>query len=322
MEDHRFIGVNPPALDETGGSIIGYAAQASFKAGFQSDLHFNGGDIDAEIDYDLDVNTTLNKTTDTLQIHTSVTPTGGSFTTVGPSGDYNLDFIFQYQIHFAITYDVGIDSGDIYGINIGDNLAEPALRWRIQPPRTFPPPTFRHHRVGAMAEHQRERRPLAAADGRVSGNDASNNFLRLDVERRPVLSDVFLGGSGPVRHPLRRRHAGLFELVDLDISGGLSLLQNFVQPTIMTGVLLQDGSRRVHLRHGHRNPPSDIDLNGNPAATSTTSCLDQWHCFNQTDVFSMQLRLRPPEAHGCQRHSGRHRHQAAAAPGRIAAVSR
>ena len=271
MEDHRFIGVNPPALDETGGSIIGYAAQASFKAGFQSDLHFNGGEIDARIDYDLEVNTTLNKTTDTLQIHTSVAPTGGSFTTVGPTGDYNLDFVFEYRIHFAITYDIGVDSGDIYGIDIGDNYSKNILHLdsaTLALTTSFPPPFSGVSASVQWPNITTSGGPTPPPTGEVSGNGASNNFLQLDVDVDQVLSDVFLGGVNPFDIPFDVGIAeGNFELVDLDIAGGLNLLQSFaLQPTDMTGTLhFEDGSNQAFVFGTDIiiQNASNIDLNGN-----------------------------------------------------------
>ena len=57
--------------------MIGLSYNAHVKAGFQSDLSFNGGTITANMNYNLGVDTHYNKTTDTLLITSSKLLTGG-----------------------------------------------------------------------------------------------------------------------------------------------------------------------------------------------------------------------------------------------------
>jgi hypothetical protein len=73
------------------------------KAGFTADLHLQGGDIDAKLPIDVTVDTTYNKTTDSLLIHTNAQlAAGGSFTTTGPEGNLALGFLIDAAIDAGI----------------------------------------------------------------------------------------------------------------------------------------------------------------------------------------------------------------------------
>ena len=82
------------------------------KAGFQSDLTFEGGEIDANLNYSLGIDTHYNKTTDTLLITSNKLLTGADFTTEGPQGHYKLAFVFNYNIDASLSYDIEVDSGN------------------------------------------------------------------------------------------------------------------------------------------------------------------------------------------------------------------
>jgi len=91
--DNHFIGIDggdsgsggtgePPHSDD----LIGFSYDAHVKAGFQSDLSFNGGTITANLNYNLGVDTHYNKTTDTLLIHLKQAPDRGRLYNRGAAG--------------------------------------------------------------------------------------------------------------------------------------------------------------------------------------------------------------------------------------------
>ena len=87
--DDRFLGVDTSWNESGGGFVFGHS-DGSFKAGFQSTLTFEGGEIDAQAVYDISVETLYNKTTDVLHLSADALLDDASFTTEGPEGSYNL----------------------------------------------------------------------------------------------------------------------------------------------------------------------------------------------------------------------------------------
>lgn len=100
-----------------------YSATAQVKTGFQSFINIEGGTLDAQLDYEVQAKSVMNKTTDTLQITTSATLTGGSFATEGPGGSMGLDWVFGYELALKVGLDFDTPSVDILPtvefINIG-----------------------------------------------------------------------------------------------------------------------------------------------------------------------------------------------------------
>jgi hypothetical protein len=109
---NQFLGIsgNGPNGEKTFGfSVGGYTGSsvglttgatlsASFglKAGFQADLHITGGNFNADLPFQISLNDIYNKTTDSLEIDPTFSVlSGGSLTTTGPGGSFNLDAVFN-----------------------------------------------------------------------------------------------------------------------------------------------------------------------------------------------------------------------------------
>ena len=87
--DDRFIGIDESLAGGFNDWLFA-TTSGNLKAGFQSTLNFNGGEVDASVPYDLLVDTNYNKTTDVMVIGSSASVLGGGgMTTTGPSGSYN-----------------------------------------------------------------------------------------------------------------------------------------------------------------------------------------------------------------------------------------
>jgi Bacterial Ig domain len=219
-----FYGVD---INESGGhtfeiltvDVASYDYNFQLKAGFNVLVDIHGGSIDASIPVDVTVDSTYNKTTDTVYI-TSLTAlgSGGSFHTTGPEGRFKLDFIFNYaasaraDILGVDIFNLGPYSGN-YDTNIVDlNSADPAFVWNVLPGIVDVAVEWPHLSV-------------SNAPGTLSGSGLSNNFLSatLDVDG---LANQLLGGalSWVDSDPTTESN---FEVFDVDITGGFKLAQDF-----------------------------------------------------------------------------------------------
>jgi hypothetical protein len=88
-------------------TVLGYNVSGTglVNAGLQSDLNLNSGSFNGTLPFNVTLDETYNKTTDTLQIDptASQSPTGGSFSTTGPGGSYTLDFILDSLAKLSIS---------------------------------------------------------------------------------------------------------------------------------------------------------------------------------------------------------------------------
>ncbi|WP_028456588.1 Ig-like domain-containing protein [Chitinilyticum litopenaei] len=227
--DDRFLGVDDGFSDSSGG-LIGYSVSADVKAGFQSTLTFEGGEVDARLDYEFGVDTNYNKATDMLLISSSQMLVGGDFATQGPQGSYILDFIFNYAFSAALTYDIELDSGNILSVSGSNNFTQNILNLNsddLELEIPFPDPfgslsaTLAWPNISTDAE--------ADGGGAFSADGESNNFLQLNVDVDQALADIFLGGVNPFDVGFDIGVVwGNLEVLDLDVYGGLNFLQSFL----------------------------------------------------------------------------------------------
>ena len=221
---HKFLGVDfhdsgGDSFDVLGITLAGYEYELGLKAGLQIDVHLEGGGIDAIVPVNVTVDSTYNKTTDTIYL-TSATAlaAGGSFQTHGPEGSISLDLIFNYIAYFSAFSDIfpNIDIGPFSSNNtlpIFDlNTADPAYVLSL---------------LGGAIEIALEWPHIAVHNdpGTLSGSGASNNFLQatLDVD---ALANLILGGALSFLDADTTTESN-FEVADLDLVGGLNLLQQF-----------------------------------------------------------------------------------------------
>jgi hypothetical protein len=262
FNDNRFIGVDnfaSPFTDSSGG-LIGYNVSAAIKAGLQSNLSFEGGEIDANLNYDFSVDTNYNKTTDMLLISSSQVLTGGDFATEGPEGSYKLDFIFNYDVSAALTYDIGVDSGTIVSFadsyysttNILD-LDSDDLAVEIP----FPDPFGSLSATLAWPDIETDASATPPPIGEYTASGASNNFLELNLDVDQALADILLKGVNPFSIEADIVVAGAtLDLIDLDLYGGLNFLQSFVMQE-------QGVNGTLHFENGYEQAfvfGSDIQL--------------------------------------------------------------
>ncbi len=251
FDDNRFLGIDISDSGGNGGLISTDWAYA-VKAGFQSDLHFEGGDIDADIPWQFDFDTIYNKTTDVLVIDTNATLLGGGFfQTDGPSLDYMLDFIFNYslQANVDLVVDLGVDSIDenLFSINTANNYSTSIINYHsdTSPPINFTLPDPLGSISVELAWPNLEVSGTETSSGIYEGDGASNNALQLDLDIDQALADIFFGGVNPFDLSVDLVVAGgSFELLDADVLAGLNFLQDFLLDagTIAATLNWEDGS--------------------------------------------------------------------------------
>lgn len=126
IDKDNFWGID----DSWSGGFDAWVAEAggevTLKTGLHSVLHVNFGSIDAHLPFDVIIDTAYNKTTDQLLMSPSaLLGEGGGFTTDGPDGSYNLDFLF-YLDAYAHGSIIGIGFDTHFGGPFG-SLTDPAL---------------------------------------------------------------------------------------------------------------------------------------------------------------------------------------------------
>lgn len=224
--DNRFLGIDE-SWDERVGGFAFAESNGRFKAGFQSKLTFEGGEIDGQVPYDLFVDTNYNKTTDVLVIGSGASLlSGGGFTTEGPEGSYKLDFLFDFFLHAAAGLDFGdLGTWDLISVDLGPwninqnilNLNSDDLTFTVGLPAGFSL-TFAWPNVDTTSN----------ATNVYTSSGASNQFFRLDLD----IDDLVTAALGLPINPFAPGFdigvaSGRLDLIDADIGLGLNFLQDF-----------------------------------------------------------------------------------------------
>lgn len=228
LEDNRFLGFEfDPAEIETGGFVYG-SADLYLKAGFQSHLTFNGGEIDAEVPYEIVIDTTYNHTTDVLQIESFADLlSGGAFSTEGPTGNYMLDFIFNWAIKAELGLDFAVDDVELFSFDEGSNNSINILN--IDAEDIGIGYEFPFGLSAELAWPSISTDSLASLTNVFSSIGASNNFFTLGLDVDQALADIFLRGVNPFSLGFDVGVAGgSVDLLDVDLSAGLNFLQEFI----------------------------------------------------------------------------------------------
>jgi hypothetical protein len=238
---HKFYGLDIPkqeggdSFSVLGVDVAGYEYAFALKAGFQVDVHFEGGGIDATVPVDVEADSTYNKTTDTIYITTSsALGDGGSFSTTGPEGALGVDFIFNYLAYakaYAAIFDFTI--GPYEGNNtlpiVHFDSSDPPYVFDILPGIVEGSIGWPHISV-------------VNAPGTLTGSGESDPLLSvtLDVD---ALANSLLGGALSFldSDPTTEDN---FEIFDLDIVGNIRMLQEFSLSlaSVSGKIVLEDGT--------------------------------------------------------------------------------
>ena len=251
FDDERFLGLDT-ASSGSGGGFINYSYNYDVKVGFNSDLHFGGGQIDADVPWDLDFETSYNRTTDVLAIGTGAAlAAGGSFVTAGPELTYDLDFLFDVYLNARVGVYVDLEVTSIDEtlfnptVDIDQTLALIDFDSTTSPSFTL---DFPYGISGTLEWPNLEVSGIEGALGSYSGSGSSNNFITVNLDADQLAADVLLGGANPFDLSADLGVAGgSLELVDVDVFAGLNFLQNFTLQAggLSSTMIFEDGSSRA-----------------------------------------------------------------------------
>ena len=224
--DNRFLGLDT-SWDESSGGFLYGETNGHIKAGFQSTLSFEGGEIDATVPYDITIDTNYNKTTDVMVIGgSSFLDPAAFFTTEGPEGSYMLDFIFSFFLHAAAGVDAGVDSFDIFSVDLGPvdesfnilDLQSDDLNFTVELPAGFSL-NFAWTNVDTSS--------TPSGGGTFESSGESNNFFELGLDLDDLIFTI-LGLPNPFDIGFDVGVAdGSIQILDVDLSAGLNFIQNF-----------------------------------------------------------------------------------------------
>jgi hypothetical protein len=236
-----FLGIDTSKSGSTKATVLGATVASAggsihFKAGFEAGLHITAGDISVDLPFDVGLDSTYNKTTDTLQIVPSEMQLGGgTFTEHGPGG----------SLSFGI--DLGLNaSGHATLAGIGPSFSTGTIG-------SFTKPVFQKTITSATKAVDIPIGPLTLtlafptvdvngsnpAAGPISGKGTSQDAINLAVDLVALASLILTDGADDVTDfsvgPLS------VDLLDILVGFGLNLVQSFdvsasgLTPTLTLG---------------------------------------------------------------------------------------
>jgi Big-like domain-containing protein len=252
FNDDRFIGVGHLAPD---GSVvpvsdhtsvdIGVAeigGSYSLALGLKSSLHATLGDIEATLPYNITIDTSYNVTTDSLLIDPSAAlDPSAHFSTHGPGGSYNLDFVFDATLSAFLHPVVGPNLDPTVGpLDLGFNLLsiDSATFTKTidlpPPPNTVTTLTLNWPHSTGVSTLETNGAPVDADT--LHSDGTSVDIVNLDVDVIALALAVL--GISP--NPL---DLGFVDLVELNVNGGVALAQHFDLNSVLDAALtLEDGT--------------------------------------------------------------------------------
>lgn len=276
FDDERDLGFDTgrqSVSDDFLGGVADYTFAIDLAAGLRSDLHFGGGEIDADVPYDLTFETAYNETTDVLQLDTAaMLAAGGGFFTDGPELTYTLDFYIDFFAQARLGIDVGpidanlinttISTGGEQTVNVIDFDSDTSPSLGVDLPLGF---------SGEFTWPNLNVDGTEGAAGSYSGSGASNNFLDVNLDVDQLLADVFLGGVNPLDLSAditvadQTAFVGL-DILDVDLMAGANFLQDFDMEVgdLSAMLVFEDGSEQA-FTFGDTfvfEEASTLDLNG------------------------------------------------------------
>ncbi|WP_338501825.1 cadherin-like domain-containing protein [Sphingomonas kaistensis] len=245
IRDERFLGFDWDPKEKSSGGFVYGAIDVALKAGFQTTLDLSAGSIDASVPYDVTVNTTYNHVTDVLLISSSAALTRGgvSFTTTGPGGNFALDFIFNYYFKASAGLDFEVEKYGLFSVEDRANYTFNILDLDaadLQFSYDFP--------YGISASLAWPTINTTSGLGSFSSSGASNNFFTLGLDVDDLLTKILNLPASPFGVSIDVLVAkGSADLIDVDLSAGMNLLQEFLlSVTSLTGTLVfENGAKQA-----------------------------------------------------------------------------
>ena len=244
-------------------AVIDFELTGSLTFGFATLIHLDAGHISADLNVTTVVNSTYNKTTDTLLFDPSYILNGGTFESTGPNGQVKVDFVFHTSGGIEASLEplnalTGWANADI---PFDQHIVKPILdistgdfseSWDLYPGVVTLTVSWPDTRINSEL---------------LTGSK-SDHFLELNVDLDAAAIQFF-----PILAPLDPviTSEDDLELLAVDITGFLSLIQDLtVNLEGLQGALTLEGSSQpISFTFGNALPPmsnfssQSHDTNGN-----------------------------------------------------------
>lgn len=211
--------------------------EATVTAGLQPIFTLEGGSIDAELNYDLTIDTTMNRTTDTLKIDTAAALKDGQFTTNGAGGEYGIYLVAGYDVGVLIALDLDADFADVLQWDIVN--VDPPFQSTTVPYLTLEDggdPDFVNINGTTFSAVWPElnfgNSSQDLSTGEFTGSGTFEDFFSINSDLDSILSPLGYAGVGPFDIPFAIELAGVVyaagfvELLDFDIGMYMDLAQS------------------------------------------------------------------------------------------------
>jgi hypothetical protein len=228
----QFVGPFPIILDvESSGHLT---------VGFDTVVEFDLGEIDVDLNLQANLDTTYNKTTNTLWIEPSALAKGGTFTTTGPSGFVSIGFTFDMLLDLSVGL---FPLSDIFDFtNFSEHFEPPPQHLDIFTLSTDDIEPFTWSILPGIVSLTLVWPDLGIESDDLSATDSSQNIveLGLDVEGAAITAFPLLAPIDP-----NIFNEDNLEWVDIDLTGGLNLIQDLAVNAMGfkdTKLVLEDGT--------------------------------------------------------------------------------
>jgi Bacterial cadherin-like domain len=280
----NFLGIdfpnNFPSAPPTGGQVGGLGVTLTghfgLKAGFQSDLTVNSGAFNGQLPFNVTLADTFNKTNNTLEIlPTESQQGGGSFTTTGAGGSFELALIFDVFANASVLSNpvsLNIDktllnkkSSTLNGsFDLPDGLGNVAFNWpQVNTTGSNPNP------------------------GTIPSTGASKPIFELNVDPIAVVLDAILGHD-----PLKGTFGNIppaqikYTILAATLAPGVDVQQSFnLNPGNLMGTLTNGNGSTIPFSFGM---PTILD---NPSSTNFNLSLDPNAMLKNDTSLAGQLRV-------------------------------
>ena len=277
----------------TGSSIgltTGASLSASFglKAGFQADLHITGGNFNADLPFQINLHDIYNKTTDALEIDPTFSIlSGGSLTTTGPGGAFNLDAVFNAMASISggiAVAGIGTHGSTSFSTTTTKNLLN-FTSGQLHVSHSFGPLTV------SAAWPQVNTTGNPGAPGHVSSSGTSQTALGVTVDLVALALDALDIPQSVIKGDI----AGIinYDLLAGNIGFGAALGQSFNLAASGLGGVLDVGSSNTAESFSFGSPtiinnvsslglnpdgsiPLSLDLSANATLQNITSIVPQF----------------------------------------------
>ena len=228
----KFLGLDFSTSGSTGGSFLGvsqyFGGTAALKAGFESDLHFDGGSFSGQLPFNVNLANTYNEINNALEVDPTASQAGGgSFTTTGPSGSYELDFILDVYARIYASGD--LFSGSTTLINFKTTIPlisanSSTLNGSFDLPDGIGSVSFAWPQVNTTGSN--------ASPGAISSQGTSAPIFQVSLDPIAIVLDAIFGED-----PLKGTFGGIvsYTILQATVAPGIDVQQNFNLTASLTG---------------------------------------------------------------------------------------